>query len=63
MTRKDFERAAQILALIQHNPGDQATLAMAFCHWFASTNPRFDQDRFLAAVEKYSAQLRRSLAA
>ena len=45
MTRKDFRAIAQILKVSR---ADEATIAL-FTAWLASTNPRFDADRFTEA--------------
>jgi hypothetical protein len=54
MTRKDYVETAKILNMFS-NEMDSKTfqgLVFEFSEWFASDNPRFDEDRFWDACVK-----------
>ena len=46
MTKKDFERIAEILGTFNARP----PMVDHFVAWFQEANPRFDEGRFLRAV-------------
>lgn len=48
MTKKHFEATALIVSRIS-NPTTRATVAADFADLFASENPRFNRDLFMAA--------------
>ena len=55
MTRKDFQLIADVLRDLDANvgafhPGYAREAATAFANALATTNPRFDRQRFLAAA-------------
>ena len=52
MTKKDFERAADITAKqFEYNPQSADIVAFAFVQLFKGDNPRFDESRFLDACK------------
>jgi hypothetical protein len=54
MSRKDFELVASIIRQLHRENGDNIPydrLVKDFADSFAGTNPRFDEERFVAACE------------
>jgi hypothetical protein len=49
MTRKHFLKAAEIVNNQPTKSDAKRRIALAFCEFFASENPRFDKERFLTA--------------
>jgi len=51
MTRKDYVETAKILQKFSHtiDSGDFQDLIFEFSEWFASDNPRFDEQKFFDA--------------
>lgn len=55
MTKKDFERAAKLIAQRRESlalPKLVTKLEEVFVEFFEGDNPRFDRERFLAACRK-----------
>lgn len=52
LQKRHFQMIANILREIDLSQDQRAQLARAFARELASTNPRFDKDRFLAACQK-----------
>ena len=50
MTSKHFVLIAETIAALPLNRGEKVQVAYAFAHRLASTNARFDRERFLAAA-------------
>lgn len=52
MTKKDFELIAEVIATLPESISynDQEQVAAAFADRLATTNPRFDRDRFMDAA-------------
>ena len=51
MTKKHFQRAADLVAVIQQTQGSQEAMKVAqvLIELFSGDNPRFDRGRFLKA--------------
>ena len=51
MTRKDYVETAKILQMFSNtiDSGDFQDLIFEFSEWFASDNPRFDEQKFFDA--------------
>lgn len=52
MSRKDFILIAGTINRLNLPPEGRALVGRAFAEELRSTNPRFDADRFMAAVTK-----------
>lgn len=50
MSRKDFEKVADILTTADITPQERVALARTFADWFETENPRFNRAMFLAAA-------------
>ena len=57
MTRKDYERAAEIIRI--EGEGSQELIG-TFVQFFQGDNPRFDKERFKAACESAKPQAKKS---
>jgi hypothetical protein len=57
MTRKDYVETAKILNQFADNIDSDVfqDLVFEFSEWFASDNPRFDEDKFSEACYKEAA--------
>lgn len=51
MTRKDFELIATTIKALKVSKKARASIAQEFAQALATTNPRFDLDRFVKACE------------
>lgn len=55
-TRKDFQRAANLVGAIKDHSA-RATATTVFLTYFRGDNPRFDADRFTAWIDEVYADL------
>ena len=51
MSRKDYQRAAEIIAYASLNARERTMLEDAFAEFFRGDNPRFDEGRFREAAQ------------
>jgi hypothetical protein len=67
MTRKDYERAAQMLREYREHDGDASVAGVEpfvkfaegfLCRFFREDNPRFSEDRFRQACKPKKGEVR-----
>lgn len=52
MTKKNFVAAAKVVANLEISPKKKSEMAKVFSTFFKAENPRFDEDKFIAACLK-----------